>query len=318
MARRLMSQISVVPYIDVMLVLLIIFMVTSQLHTRKGLVKQKAALEQSRNDLNAILSAKNEALQQLENLKATLEQSRNDLNAILSAKNEALQQLENLKATLEQSRNDLNAILSAKNEALQQLENLKATLEQSRNDLNAILSAKNEALQQLENLKSDIKSKELYLADIKRQQDAEINKEEKIRALEVEKSKLQSQLYSVQSDLEKRVSVAKSINLCNKRNHTISVALTYRQNGIPYSEGWVNVSSGKCEFVQLSNASDSQVFIYTKENERLSKKEFCMDMKHKFSIKNSDSRIWCSYKMVPIEDMVTSCIVGDGSINFVE
>ncbi|GEM_PF-4058238 len=87
MSRRLMSQMNVVPYIDVMLVLLIIFMVTSHLarpqtpekvreevkRSQQELMEQKMVLAKLQNELNAMAMAKEREIYRLEKLRTDVQ-----------------------------------------------------------------------------------------------------------------------------------------------------------------------------------------------------------------------------------------------------
>lgn len=107
MSRRLMSQMNVVPYIDVMLVLLIIFMVTSHLVKPKSLDKvreeikrgeqklreQKNVLAQLHNELHAIMMEKEKEVYRLEKLRSDKQIEQSRLAEIRTQQENEMQQL---------------------------------------------------------------------------------------------------------------------------------------------------------------------------------------------------------------------------------
>jgi len=357
MSRRLMSQMNVVPYIDVMLVLLIIFMVTSQLtkpkvsekvreeirRSRQELIEQKTALAKVRDELNVIEMLKDQKLQYLGSIKknTAIEQTRlAEVNNEMRMKKD---QIANLKSELDQTKASLSEfgesrkIYSEIKNYREKLAEQELTIARMRDEFNATKVVKD---QELESLKREKQVERARLIEMIDQQNGEIEAKERqnvtleskygdllqqLERAKIDLSETEEEVRRLREEINNRISVAKSIKMCNERNYTMDVALTYGKltkgysSAIVYSEGWYNLSPGECETVRIEDAVGSDVLLYERNGQqRLGREKFCMDMNKAFAIQNSDNQYSCKGQMIPIELMVRSCVVGDGQVNFIQ
>jgi len=264
MSRRLMSQMNVVPYIDVMLVLLVIFMVTSHLVKPKDFGKKQEEVEHTQRELEQ---------------KATLKTIRDELNA----KERELSRVESLKRDMETKQANLVEIINKKNIEIHEQE--KKTMD----------------------LKSEHESLQKQLAQAK----------DKLLEANKEIDGLREKL------AENRIPVAKSVEMCNERNYTMDIALTYdRKTALSitsFSEGWYQLPAGKCKTVQIEDAANSTVLLYEREGMLIpARAKFCMDINERFSIYDSSNENLCKGRMIPVESMAVQCVVREGQVKFIQ
>lgn len=153
MSRRLMSQMNVVPYIDVMLVLLIIFMVTSHLvrpktsekvreEIRRGqqeLMEQRAAFAKLRDELSATKMAQEQEIYHLEELRKGVQVEQTRLAETKSQQENKIRELKSSRQQIEkqvtEAQSRLDEIKHLQQEAqahLAKLQNETRELEQNR------------------------------------------------------------------------------------------------------------------------------------------------------------------------------------------
>lgn len=376
MSRRLMSQMNVVPYIDVMLVLLIIFMVTSHLvkpktpervreEIKRGqqeLKKQKVALDKIQKEFNTIEIVKEQEVQNLQKIKKDAQSEQVRLAELKNQQEDEIQKLELSRQQLEKQvteaqsrldefkrgqqylkeqeaklakiREEFNAIKTVKEQEMTNLEKLRKNVQVEQSRLDKVTKTRNQrenevkklesSRQQLEEQLTDTKSR---LDEVKREQQESAEKKETLDEIRIENEELRDKLSQtredvrkLQKDLENRILVAKSIRMCNHRNYTMSIALTYTRDHSPYSEGWYILPPDECKTVQIRDATDSKIFLYEKNSQLVGKRaKFCVNMyKRNFAIQSSDNEYFCEGQMIPIEHMGISCIVGDGGADFIQ